>query len=110
MAFDEDLADRVRALVAHRPGFEEKRMFGGAAMMLNGNMAVVVRGKGGIMVRVDPADSDGLVSEPGVEPMVMKGRPMKGWLTVDPSLCSTDDALRAWVDRGAAFAGTLPGK
>ncbi|GIJ73987.1 TfoX/Sxy family protein [Virgisporangium ochraceum] len=110
MAFDEDLADRVRALVAHRPGFEEKRMFGGAAMMLRGNMAVVVSGKGVLMVRVDPADSDELVAGNGVELMVMKGRPMKGWVTVDPSACATDAALRAWVDRGVAFAATLPAK
>ena len=110
MAFDEDLADRVRELVAHEPGFAEKRMFGGVAMMLGGNMAVVVRGKGGLMVRVDPAESDRLRSEPGVEATVMKGRPMRGWLTVDPSACATDAALAEWVGRGVTFTRGLPAK
>ena len=110
MAFDEDLADRVRALVAQEPGFAEKRMFGGVAMMLAGNMAVVVRGKGGLMVRVDPAESDQLRNEPGVEATVMRGRPMRGWLTIDPAACATDAALRRWVEHATTFTRTLPPK
>ena len=73
MAYDEDLANRVRALVGGEPGLDEKRMFGGLAMMLNGNMAVVIRGKGGLMVRVDPATSEQLLTEPGAQPMEMRG-------------------------------------
>lgn len=110
MAFDEDLADRVRELVAHEAGFEERRMFGGVAMMLGGNMAVVVRGKGGLMVRVDPVASESLRSAPGVEATVMRGRPLRGWLTVDASACATDAALKEWVDRGVAFTRGLSPK
>jgi len=114
MAFDEDLAGRVRALVAHEPGFEEKRMFGGAAMMLHGNMAVVVhsgfrnQGRGGIMVRVDPAGSESLLAEPGVEATIMRGRALRGWLSVEPSACGSDEALRTWVGRGVTYTKSLP--
>jgi TfoX/Sxy family transcriptional regulator of competence genes len=110
MALDDDLAERVRALVAHESGFEEKRMFGGIAMMLDGHMAVVVGNAGDLMVRVDPAESERLRSAPGVEATVMKGRPLRGWLDVDSSACGTDAALAEWVARGVSFARSLPPK
>ena len=110
MAYDEDLADRVRELVGREPRIAERRMFGGLAMMLNGNMAVVVRGAGGLMVRVAPAESERLQAEPGAQPTVMRGRPMRGWITVDPSACAGDADLARWVGRGVSYAGTLPAK
>ncbi|WP_262286011.1 TfoX/Sxy family protein [Micromonospora sp. MA102] len=110
MPYDEDLANRVRELLGREPGLAEKRMFGGLAMMVKGNMAVVVRGAGGLMVRVDPAESERLEAEPGAQATVMRGRPMRGWITVDPSACAGDAELARWVDRGVRFAATLPPK
>ncbi|WP_433281958.1 TfoX/Sxy family protein [Micromonospora sp. CA-244673] len=110
MAYDEDLADRVRELVEREPGFAEKRMFGGLAMMVRGNMAVVVRGAGGLMVRIDPTESERLEAEPGAQATVMRGRLMRGWITVDPSACAGDADLARWVDRGVGYTGTLPAK
>lgn len=110
MAYDEDLADRVRGLVAHEAGFAEKRMFGGVAMMLDGHMAVVVGNSGGLMVRVDHAAWEALQAETGVEATVMKGRPMRGWLDVDDSVLATDAALSEWVARGVTFTRTLQPK
>jgi TfoX/Sxy family transcriptional regulator of competence genes len=110
MAYDEDLANRVRELIAAKPGLTEKRMFGGLAMLLDGNMAVVVRGRGGLMVRVDPAHADKLLAEPGVEATEMRGRVMRGWITVDPAACEEDATLRRWVERGISYTRTLPAK
>ncbi|MFI5836805.1 TfoX/Sxy family protein [Micromonospora sp. NPDC051300] len=110
MAYDEDLADRVRELVGREPGVDERRMFGGLAMMLRGNMAVVIRGAGGLMVRVDPGESAVALAEPGAEATVMRGRPMRGWVTVDPSACARDADLARWVDRGVRAAAGLPAK
>ncbi|GAA4450381.1 TfoX/Sxy family protein [Phytohabitans houttuyneae] len=110
MAYDEDLADRVRELVGRETRLDEKRMFGGLAFMVGGNMAVVVRGKGGLMVRVDPAESEALQARPGVEAMVMRGREMAGWLVVEPARLARDADLKQWVDRGCAYARTLPTK
>lgn len=110
MAYDEDLANRVRELLGREPGLAEKRMFGGLAMMVKGNMAVVVRGAGGLMVRVDPGESERLEAEPGAQATVMRGRPMRGWITVDPSVCEGDADLARWVDRGVRFTRTLPAK
>jgi TfoX/Sxy family transcriptional regulator of competence genes len=113
MAYDEDLANRVRALMPHgkqSPAIEEKRMFGGIAMMLNGNMAVVIRGKGGLMVRVGPDESDRLQAEPGAQATEMRGRPMRGWLTIDPAACAKEADLRRWVNRGVSYAQGLPSK
>ncbi|MEU4480254.1 TfoX/Sxy family protein [Micromonospora sp. NPDC023966] len=110
MPYDENLANRVRELVGREPGLAERRMFGGLAMMVNGNMAVVVRGAGGLMVRVDPAESERLEEEPGAQATVMRGRPMRGWITVDPSACADGADLARWVDRGLRYAGTLPAK
>jgi TfoX/Sxy family transcriptional regulator of competence genes len=110
MAYDEDLADRVRELAGAEPGLTEKRMFGGLAMMVNGNMAVVIRGAGGLMVRVDPAQSEQLQTAPGVQAAVTRGRPMRGWITVDPSVCAKDVDLGRWVHRGVTYARSLPSK
>ena len=109
MAYDEDLAERLRELVAREKGLTEKRMFGGLAFLLDGNMAVSASGQGGLMVRVDPAASDDLVADARAERMVMKGRPMDGWLRVDAE--GLDDAgLAEWVARGVAYARSLPPK
>jgi len=110
MAYDEDLANRVRALVGGESGLDEKRMFGGLAMMLNGNMAVVIRGKGGLMVRVDPATSEQLLKEPGTQPMEMRGRSMAGWITVEAAACTQAADLKRWVRRGVTYARGLPAK
>jgi TfoX/Sxy family transcriptional regulator of competence genes len=110
MVYDEDLANRVRELVGREPGIGEKRMFGGLALMLNGTMAVVIRGAGGLMVRVDPAQSEQLRTEHGVQPTQMRGRPMRGWITVDPSACAKDVDLRRWVNLGVTYTRSLPTK
>jgi TfoX/Sxy family transcriptional regulator of competence genes len=88
----------------------EKKMFGGLAFLTNGHMAVAVSGQGGIMVRVDPAETDALLNEPGAGPFEMHGRPMKGWLRVDAAALDDDAVLRGWAERGLAYARTLPPK
>ncbi|WBB69129.1 TfoX/Sxy family protein [Micromonospora sp. WMMD812] len=110
MAYDEDLANRVRELIGREPGIDERRMFGGLALMLNGNMAVVIRGAGGLMVRVDPAQSAQLLVEDGAEQTQMRGRPMRGWITVGPSACARDADLQRWVNRGVTYTRALPAK
>jgi TfoX/Sxy family transcriptional regulator of competence genes len=110
VAYDEDLADRVRALTDRERGITEKRMFGGLALLLNGNMAVVVRGKGGLMVRYDPADAQTILAEPGAEPAHMRGRDMRGWAVVDPSGVHKPADLKRWVTRALTFTRTLPPK
>jgi TfoX/Sxy family transcriptional regulator of competence genes len=103
MAYDEELAARIRALVPN--GAAEKKMFGGLAFFVGGNMAVAASGQGGLLVRVDPAESDELVHTTRAETMVMRGRAMPGWLRVDAG-----DDLAEWVARGVGYAGTLPSK
>lgn len=110
MAYDEELAERVRALIDGEPGVSEKRMFGGLALFVNGNMAVTIRGKGGLMVRVDPVDVDAVLAERGAETAVMGGRAMTGWITVEPEACAKAADLRRWVRRGTTYARTLPAK
>ena len=110
MAYDEALADRVRDAIEGEPDVTEKRMFGGLAFLVGGNMAVAASGEGGLMVRVDPADGPGLVAEPGVDRVVMRGRAMDGWLRVTAEAVAADAELRAWVDRGATYARSLPPK
>ena len=110
MAYDEVLAGRVARVLGERPELTRRRIFGGLAFLLRGNMALVVRGKGGLMVRVDPDEHDDLLAEPGTETMIMRGRPMRGWLVVDPAACADDAALAAWVGRGLTYAQTLPAK
>ena len=110
MAYDEQLAERIRELVAAEPGLTEKKMFGGLGFMLDGNMAVAASGQGGLLVRVDPAESDQLVSESSARPMEMRGREMAGWLRVDSDDLRKQEELSAWVERGVAFARSLPPK
>jgi TfoX/Sxy family transcriptional regulator of competence genes len=110
MAYDEELADRIRELVGSERDVSEMRMFGGIAFLINGNMAVAASGQGGLMVRVDAADTEKLLTEPEAQPMVMRGRELAGWLRVDTTGLTTEKQLRSWVDRGIAYAGSLPAK
>jgi hypothetical protein len=110
MAYDEALAGEVRDILGDRPDVTEQRMFGGLAFLVGGNMAVCVRGRGGLLVRVDPVEHDDLLAEPGTETMIMRGRPMRGWLAVEPVACASRADLAAWVERGLTYALTLPAK
>ncbi len=110
MAYDEELANRIRELIAVEEGLTEKKMFGGLAFLIGGNMAVGVSGKGGLMVRVDPAETDTLVAKPHAQPFEMRGRPMQGWLRVDAEGVRTKRRLEPWVRRGVAYARSLPPK
>ena len=110
MAYDEDLAHRIRELVSAEAAFTEKKMFGGLAFLVGGNMAVAASGQGGLMVRVDPADTGALLAKPHARPFEMRGREMRGWLRVDPEGLRTKRQLAAWVTRGVAYAGSLPSK
>jgi len=110
MAYDEVLADRIRELVTGEPRLTEKRMFGGLAFLIGGNMAVAASGQGGLLVRVDPEQSDQLAATSPAEPMVMRGRPMQGWLRVDGQQLRTKRQLATWVNRGTSYARSLPAK
>ncbi|HEV7854536.1 MAG TPA: TfoX/Sxy family protein [Mycobacterium sp.] len=110
MAYDEDLADRIRELLGAHKGVEEKRMFGGLAFLINGNMSVAASGRGGLMVRVPPTETDSLLSREHVEPMVMAGRETRGWLRVSADGVKTKRQLRSWVTRGVDYAKSLPPK
>lgn len=110
MAYDEDLAERLRALAGDEPGLSEQKMFGGLAFLVNGNMAVAASGQGGLLVRVDPAQSPALVESTAAYPMEMRGRSMDGWLRVDAEHVADDAALGPWVDRGVGYARSLPPK
>jgi hypothetical protein len=110
MAYDEELAGRIRELVADEPGLTEQRMFGGLAFLIGGNMAVAASGQGGAMVRVDPEQSDALVAATAAEMMEMRGRSMRGWLRIGSEHLATTDELAEWVQRGAAYARSLPPK
>lgn len=110
MAYDEALADRVRGLIEHHPGMTEKRMFGGIAFLIDGNMAVAAAGEGGLMVRVHPDEVDAAIAQDGVARMVMGGREMTNWLLVEGYAITGDDQLGDWVDSGVAFARSLPAK
>jgi TfoX/Sxy family transcriptional regulator of competence genes len=106
MAYDEALAQRIRELVADEPALTEKKMFGGLAFLIRGNMAVAASGQGGLLVRVDPEEGERLVATTDARPMEMRGREMSGWLRVDPAAGD----VAAWVERGVAYARTLPPK
>jgi hypothetical protein len=110
MAYDEVLAERIRELVDGEPGLTEKKMFGGLAFLVGGNMAVSASGQGGVLVRVDPAESDGLVDTTSAEVAVMRDRPMSGWLRVAAEDVRSQDQLARWVSLGVAYAGSLPVK
>jgi TfoX/Sxy family transcriptional regulator of competence genes len=110
MAYDEDLANRLRELVAMEQGVTEQRMFGGLAFLINGNMSVSASGQGGLLLRVDPAETDALLDRQHASPFEMRGRVMQGWLRVDPTGLRTKRQLEGWVARGVAYARSLPGK
>jgi TfoX/Sxy family transcriptional regulator of competence genes len=110
MAYDEDLANRIRELIAAEAGLTEQKMFGGLAFLLAGNMAVAASGGGGLMVRVDPAETEALLAKPHARPFEMRGREMSGWLRVDAEGVRTKRQLEPWVRRGVAYARSLPAK
>ena len=110
MAYDERLAERIRELVAGERNLKEQKMFGGLAFLVGGNMAVAASGQGGLLVRVDPAESDALVASTSARPMEMRGRQMQGWLRVDPEHLRTKRQLAKWVGLGTTYARSLPPK
>ena len=110
MAYDEDLANRIRELLAPEEGVVEQKMFGGLAFLIGGNMAVAASGQGGVLVRVDPAQSDNLVATTNARLMEMRGRQMRGWLRVDSADVRTKRQLAKWVERGTTYARSLPAK
>jgi TfoX/Sxy family transcriptional regulator of competence genes len=110
MAYDEDLAHRLRELLADEDAITEKKMFGGLAFLLHGHMSVSASGKGGLLVRIDPADTDACLARAHVSRMEMGGRSMDGWLRVAPEGLKTKRQLASWVTRSVSFAKTLPPK
>lgn len=110
MAYDRDLADRIREVLGSERGVEEKRMFGGLAFLVNGNMAVAVSGQGGLLVRVAPEDADGLLKRAPASPMVMAGREIRGWIRVEAAGVRTRRQLQGWVAHGIGCARRLPPK
>jgi hypothetical protein len=110
VAFDEELAERVRSVVVRERGLTEKRMFGGLAFLINGNMAVSASGQGGLLVRVEPGETDRLVRGAHVRRFEMRGREMDGWLRVDVEGVRTKRQLETWVARGVGYARSLPSK
>lgn len=110
MAYDEELAHRIRELLADEDGLSEMSMFGGLAFLLHGNMSVAASGQGGLLVRVDPAAGERLLAPPHVEPMEMRGRKLNGWLRVDADAVKSKRELAAWVRRGFEHARSLPPK
>jgi TfoX/Sxy family transcriptional regulator of competence genes len=110
MAYDEDLANRLRELLADEDAVTERKMFGGLAFLLRGNMSVSASRNGGLLARIDPDDTDAALARPHVTLMEMGGRTMDGWITVAPDGLKTKRALAAWVTRSVAFVKTLPPK
>ena len=107
MAYDEALAQRIRDLAADTPRLTERKMFGGLAFLVGGNMAIAASGQGGILVRVDPEESSALVANTPAEVMVMRARPMEGWLRIAAEHVQTTQSLARWVQRGTAYAASL---
>jgi TfoX/Sxy family transcriptional regulator of competence genes len=110
MAYDEELAGRVRALIGERSDLTEKKMFGGLAFLVRGNMAIAASGQGGLLVRVDPAQSDELVATTAATVMEMRGKAMAGWLRVEAGDVESVAELASWVERGVGHASSLPAK
>jgi TfoX N-terminal domain len=110
VAYDEELAARMRELVGSEPGVVEKKMFGGLAFLIGGNMAVAASGQGGILVRVSPEQSEDLVATTNARLMEMRGRQMQGWLRVDPGDVRGKRELAKWVELGTTYARSLPAK
>jgi TfoX/Sxy family transcriptional regulator of competence genes len=110
MAYDEDLANRLRELLADEDGITEKKMFGGLAFLLHGHMSVSASGQGGLLARIDPAETDAVLAKPDVSLMEMRGRTMDGWVRVAPDGVKTKAQLAAWVRRSVDYVKTLPPK
>jgi TfoX/Sxy family transcriptional regulator of competence genes len=110
MAYDEELAERIRELIVGQKGVTEKKMFGGLAFLVRGNMAIAASGQGGVMVRCDPDESDALVAKTPARLMEMRGRQMEGWLRVATEDVATKRQLAKWVEIGTAYARSLPAK
>jgi TfoX/Sxy family transcriptional regulator of competence genes len=110
VAYDEDLADRIRELIAGEDSVSEQKMFGGLAFLISGNMAIAASGGGGVLVRADPAESDAIVTKTNASPMVMRGKEMRGWLRVGEADVRTKRQLAKWVGIGTSYARSLPAK
>ncbi len=110
MAYDERLAQRIRELVAIEPGLTERRMFGGLAFLINGNMSVSASGRGGLLLRIDPARTEELAAKPHAGRFVMRGHEMDGWLRIDGEGVATEAQLQGWVSWGVEYARSLPPK
>ena len=110
VAYDEDLANRIRELIAGEPEISEQAMFGGLAFLVGGHMSVAASGQGGLMVRVDPEETDVLLAKPDARPFEMRGRAVEGWLRIDADGVRTKRKLEPWVRRSVAYARSLPSK
>ncbi|MDQ4104918.1 MAG: TfoX/Sxy family protein [Actinomycetota bacterium] len=110
MAYDVEIADRLREILASEPGVVEKPMFGGLAFMVAGHMAVSASGQGGLLLRVDPAQTDALIVDPRASRFVMRGREMSGWLRINIDAHATDEQLKEWIKHGVDYARSLPPK
>jgi hypothetical protein len=108
VAYDEELADRVRGLLVLEPDVIEKRMFGGIAFLIGGHIAAAVSSSGGLLMRCEHEDTDELLAMADVEPFVMRGKAMRGWLPVGEAAVAEDDELKRWVESGAGYARSLP--
>jgi hypothetical protein len=110
MAYDEDLANRIRELIAAETGVVEQKMFGGLAFLIGGHMSVSVSGRGGLLLRVAPEETEALLAKPHAGPFEMRGKAMDGWLRVEPEGVATKRQLERWVQRGVGYARSLPPK
>jgi hypothetical protein len=110
MAYDEDLANRIRELIGAEPDMAEQAMFGGLAFLIGGRMAVAASGQGGLLLRVDPEETEALLGKPHAAPFVMRNREMRGWLRIDDGGVATKRGLEPWVRRGVAYVRSLPPK
>jgi TfoX/Sxy family transcriptional regulator of competence genes len=110
MAYDEDLANRIRELVADEEDLTERKMFGGLAFLIAGHMSVSASGRGGLLLHIDPADTERLLAKPHAQPFEMRGRVMDGWIRVAAEGVATRRQLERWVARGVSYARSLPPK
>jgi TfoX/Sxy family transcriptional regulator of competence genes len=108
MAYDEDLAARIRELLAADPDLTEKKMFGGLAFLIRGRLVLAVSSQGGLMIRVDPAESDKLIKSGSADVVEMRGHAMQGWVRVTSERLKNPRLLDRWVTRGTAHARSLP--
>jgi hypothetical protein len=110
MGYDEDLANRIRELIAAEPAVVEQKMFGGLAFLIGGHLSVSVSGRGGLLLRVAPEETEALLAKPHAGPFEMRGKTMDGWLRVEPEGVATKRQLERWVQRGVSYARSLPAK